>query len=77
MPTDSEVLIELRRVVRGELSLSDFEDWFVPATWEVDSLLLRSVTGLLAESAGNDGEEVALDGFARLLGGSSETRTRW
>lgn len=67
MATDSDVLTELRRVTDREITLSDFEDWFVAMTWELDSPLLRTVTGLLAESAGNADEDVVLDGFARLL----------
>lgn len=67
MATDSEVLTELRRATRRDITLSEFEDWFVTMTWDLDSPLLRTVTGLLAEGAGIEGNEAVLDGFERIL----------
>jgi hypothetical protein len=67
METDSDVLFEMERATRREISLSEFEDWFVGRTWEMDSPLLRNVTGLLAESSGNDGDAAVLEAFERML----------
>lgn len=33
---DDDIRIRLARYVRGEWSLDEFGDWFVPTTWDVD-----------------------------------------
>lgn len=71
MATDSDVLTRLSEVVRGATSLEAFEDWFVEQTWDdedaTESVLIRSVTGILAESAGNVPDEIATTQLAALL----------
>lgn len=67
--SDFEVLARVARLDEGVLTLAEFEDWFVAATWDCDSPLIREVTGVLAESAGNGGDDVALRELSRLLRG--------
>lgn len=60
MATDHEVAANLIRVGRNQLSLNDFEDWFLVEAVDDDTALKRAVAEVLAESAGNVDESVAI-----------------
>jgi len=67
MPTDIDVLNRLRLLVNGRTSLDEFEDWFLEHDLEADTNLQRQVAAVLAESAGNVEDEVAIRELATLL----------
>src|SRR5687768_10744942 len=35
---DVAIREQLARYLRGEMSIAEFEDWFIPATWNVDQV---------------------------------------
>lgn len=67
MLTDADVLNRLRLLVNGRTSLDEFEDWFVEDELEQDTPLQRQVAAVLAESAGNVEDEVAVRELASLI----------
>jgi len=67
MPSDAEVLDRLRLLVDGGTSLDEFEDWFIEHELEEDTPLQRQVAAVLAESAGNVEDEVAVHDLAALI----------
>lgn len=67
MATDGDVIGRLWLVVRGQLSLGEFEDWFLEDEDSEDTELQRQVTAVLAESAGNVDDGVAVAEIAWLL----------
>src|SRR5437016_3301649 len=66
MATDADVLAHIWRTVQGELTFDAFEDWFVTEAMDGQSNLRLEVAGILAESAGNVPDEVAIRQLAAL-----------
>ena len=67
MATDSDVVARLWLVVRGQQSLDEFEEWFITDGALEDTPLQREAVAILAESAGNVDDEVAIRELALLL----------
>ncbi len=70
----SEIRDHLARYVEGELSLSALDEWFVPATWDVDRTADRVAIDLtyeivlrLAEYSNGDCTEQELKALLRPL----------
>lgn len=34
-PLDEQIRVQLSRLLAGKMTLRAFDDWFVPATWDV------------------------------------------
>ena len=74
-PLDQEIREHLVRYLSGELSLRDFNRWFMPATWNIDrsgnddaERLVGDIGLALAElQAGHATEEQVRVLFARLV----------
>lgn len=63
-PIDVQIRTNLARYLAGEMTLDEFEDWFVPATWDIerrDNPAAESLTAaiLLALSECNGDERDA------------------
>ena len=48
---DAEILEQLNRVERRELTVEQFEDWFVPRTWGHRTKLAAELDHTLAEKS--------------------------
>jgi hypothetical protein len=46
IPLDEQIRIQLSRLLAGEITLRAFEDWLVPATWDVHLTDNRAAEGL-------------------------------
>jgi hypothetical protein len=74
-PLEQQVRQQLGRYVRGELSVRDFNRWFMPATWGISRTadastrdLIGTVGLALAElSAGHATEAEIREEFAELV----------
>jgi hypothetical protein len=65
---DRDVVIAIRRLVEGQLTVDAFENQFVAAMWDqTDTPLVRAVTMILAESSGNVGDDVAVEQLRALV----------
>lgn len=65
--TDSDVFRQIFAVLQGELTVSDFEDWFLLESLDEDTPLVRRVSAILAESAGNVPDDVTIRELAALI----------
>jgi hypothetical protein len=65
--TDSDVLTHIAGLVQGEITLSEFEDWFLTEALDEDTALIRKVSAVLAETAGNTEDAVAVRLLRTLL----------
>ena len=36
LPIDAQIRMNLARYFAGEMTLDEFENWFVPATWDIE-----------------------------------------
>jgi hypothetical protein len=52
-----EIREELRLCLAGSRSIEDFEDWFLPATWDTDDVLASQIRLRLAEHDRGDLDE--------------------
>jgi hypothetical protein len=71
---DYHIREQLATYLAGEISLSDFEDWFFPETWDIDQTdnlsLLNLVYGIrlyLAEFSHGDWTETELQDRLRRM----------
>lgn len=67
MATDVEIVARLLQLRDGEITLDRLEEWFIEETWDVDTPLVRQVTGLLAETAGNAAADATMSKLVQLL----------
>lgn len=65
--TDSEVLTHVGGLIQGQLTLSEFENWFLLEALDGDTPLIRRVSAILAESAGNVSDDVVTRQLRALL----------
>jgi hypothetical protein len=74
---EAEIKLKIRALVDGELSLADFQSWFVPATWGIESEFASEVELRLAEaSSGHWSEDETKDLLANLVDKSMVTNRR-